>query len=80
MNDFDCCAAARELASMLVSAGFAEDADALEVAIEEGSTGTEIMMGLRFHAEDICRRLPLDEETKALAKGIVSRIEEALDS
>ena len=80
MNDFDCYVAARELASMLVSAGFADDARALGAAIEAGSTGTEILMGIRFHVADMARRLPLDAEAEDLARSIVSEIGKALDS
>ena len=80
MNDFDCCVAARELASMLVSAGFADDARALEAAIEAGSIGTEILMGIRFHVADMVRRLPLDAEAEELAKSIVTAIGKALDA
>lgn len=80
MNNFDFYAATRRLILLLMSAGFAEDAHALKAAIEEGSTGTEILMGIRFHVVDIGRRLPLDEEARSLAESIVSKIEEALGS
>ena len=80
MNDFDCYVATRELASIVVSAGFADDAHALESAIEAGSTSTEIPMGIRFHVADMVRRLPLDAEAEELAKSIVSAIDKALDA
>jgi len=79
MSRFDYYAAARKLISRLESAGHATEAASLNAAIEEGATGTEILMALRFHVADILERIPLTGDARALASRLLAELRDALD-
>jgi hypothetical protein len=49
----DFCAEAEAIAVALRGAGYHADADALRDAVRSGSTGTEILMALRWHLRQI---------------------------
>jgi hypothetical protein len=78
-SNFDHYATTRELISRLGSAGHVADAAALKMAIENGATGTEIFMALRFQLAKIIKRVPLTEDSRTLASTLLSELENALE-
>lgn len=78
MSDFDHYAAARRLISQLSHAGYTAEATSLNAAIEEGATGTEIFMALRFHLSKIIQSVPLKGESQILASRLLAELEDAL--
>lgn len=68
-----------ELAEQLRALTYVDWAERVEDAIESGSTATEILMALRWHAGEILAALPeLPQETQHLAFELVSSINEVL--
>lgn len=78
MTKYDHYAAARDLISQLDAEGYAEHASKLQAAMEEGATGTEIFMALRFHLSEIVQRVSLQGETKLRASRLLSELNNAL--
>ena len=79
MSNFDHYAAARELISQLAQTGYATESAALTAAMEEGATGTEIFMGLRFHLAEIIKRVPLAGDSRTLASRLLAELNDALE-
>lgn len=79
MKKYDHYAVAQELIFHLEKEGHANDAANLRAAMEDGSTGTEIFMALRFHLEDMLRKLYLKEDTHLKALRLLSELNDALD-
>lgn len=79
MSNFDYYAAAQELISRLENEGHAADAAKLRSAIEDGSTGTEILMALRFHLAEIIRQTPLKGESQIKASRLLAELNDALE-
>ena len=68
-----------ELDEQLRSLTYVDWAERVEDAIESGSTATEILMALRWHAVEVLSALPdLPEDTRHLAAELVRRISEAI--
>jgi hypothetical protein len=68
-----------ELAEQLRTLTYIDWAERVEDAIESGSTATEILMALRWHAGEVLAALPdLASPTRELAASIVSGINEIL--
>ncbi len=68
-----------ELAEQLRSLTYIDWAERVEDAIESGSTATEILMALRWHAGEVMAALPdLPNPTRDLAAAIVPGINEAM--
>jgi hypothetical protein len=78
MSNFDHYAAAKELISLLERDGRTTDASNLRSAMEEGSTGTEIFMALRFYLSEMIQRGQLEANLQALASKIVAEMDDAL--
>lgn len=78
MSNFDHYAATKDLISRLDTDGFGADASKLRSAMEDGSTGTEIFMMLRFHLLDIVQRVPLKGESKIRASRLLAELNDAL--
>jgi hypothetical protein len=78
MSKFDYYAEARDLISRLDSDGYDEDASKLRSAMEDGATGTEIFMALRFHLSEILRKIPLRDEVQIRASRLLSELNDAL--
>lgn len=78
MSKFDYYAAARDLITRLDSDGHGEYASKLRSAIEDGATGTEIFMALRFHLSEILRKIPLRDEVQIRASRLLSELNDAL--
>jgi hypothetical protein len=66
MNNFGVYAATRELISHLEHKGYQKEADTLRAAMEEGATGTEIFMALRYHLDEISTQVPLSGDIDAV--------------
>lgn len=79
MSNFDHYAAARELISRLGQAGYATEAAALKAAMDQGATGTEIFMALRFHLAEIIGRVPLEGDSQTLASRLLAELDDALE-
>jgi hypothetical protein len=70
---------AREIAGRLEQAGLAADARTLVDAIDAGSTGTEILMALRWQLRRIDEsRSHLDADIRARIRALASAIDRAL--
>lgn len=68
-----------ELAEQLRALTYVDWAERVEDAIESGSTATEILMALRWHAGEVLAALPeLPEGTQRLASDLVDSINEVL--
>jgi hypothetical protein len=78
MKRFDHYAATRDLISHLESDGYAADAAKLRSSMEDGATGTEILMALRFHLSEIVRLVPLDGESQIQASRLLVELNNAL--
>ena len=79
MSNFDHYAAARELVSRLAQAGYADEATAIQTAMEDGATGTEIFMALRFRLSGIIKQVPLVGGSRILASRLLTELDEALE-
>jgi len=79
MSNFDYYAAAEELISRLDQEGHVGEAAKLRAAIEEGSTGTEIFMALRFHLAEIIKRASLKGELQIKASRLLAELNDALE-
>lgn len=69
---------AHELIQSLIDAGLNEHADALTRSMDEGSTGTEIFMALRWHLERLLGSGACPEIAIAKAKRLFDEIDKAL--
>lgn len=78
MTNFDHYAAARTLISHLEHAGLASEAAALVAAMEDGATGTEIFMALRFHLSEILNRAHLPVDARKLASRLMNELDDTL--
>lgn len=71
---------AYEIAERLAKARELVWADTITSAIEDGATGTEILMALRFHLSRLLKSAtPPDSDTRSLARSLVVDLSEALD-
>lgn len=79
MTARDYYAEARELASRLTAEGFGDWAAGFEDAIKGGFTATEILMALRWQAQQLQGAgLPLTVEADSQLKSLLVGLEEAL--
>jgi hypothetical protein len=78
MSNFDYYAVARSLITLLGVEGHLSEAKKLKSALEDGSTGTEILMALRFHLKGCIQRVSLTAESQTLALRLLSELDKAL--
>jgi hypothetical protein len=78
MNNFDYYAAARSLIAQLTNDGYLAEASRLHAAVEGGATGTEILMALRFHLEQIIQHVPLRGESQIRASELLVELSDVL--
>lgn len=72
-------AEARELASRLSADGFGDWANRFEEAIRAGFTATEILMALRWQAQQLrSAELPLSVESERRLEALLAGLEEVL--
>lgn len=79
MTNFDYYAVARDLIARLYDAGRTADAAKLQSAIDEGSTGSEILMALRFYLLEIGQKTPFEGESQLLAALLISELNKVLE-
>lgn len=79
MNNFDHYAATRELIKDLHSKGHINEANLLLEAMENGATGTEIFMALRFHLLEILQQDRLEESSNVLAIKLIKELDRVLE-
>lgn len=72
-------AEAREVARCLQQDGFTAEASTLEEAIDSGSTGTEILMALRWHLQRIDQsNISASLQTRQRIRALVIAVDNAL--
>jgi hypothetical protein len=76
--NFDHCMEAKELASLLTKEGIGEYSDKLVDSIEQGSTGTEILMALKWHIERILVLDSISDMSKQKAKRLLRELDKSL--
>ncbi|MGZ4958436.1 MAG: hypothetical protein ACXV7J_04220 [Methylomonas sp.] len=79
MSTFDHYASSRELIKYLLENEYNEEANALMSAMENGATGTEIFMAMRFHLVKIINSVPLKGSSKLLASRLLTELNRALE-
>jgi hypothetical protein len=78
MSNFDYYTATYELAELLKKEKYFDEAALLLSDIENGSTGTEIIMMLRFHVDEMIKKLSLKVEVKKISQTLLSELDNAL--
>lgn len=79
MVKFDHYGAARELIAQLHQAGYISEAVALNAAIEDGATGTEILMQLRFQLKKLINKATLTKSLRTLTSALLTELDEVLE-
>jgi hypothetical protein len=78
MANFDYYAVAQDLISRLEAEGRTADAEKLWSAIDEGATGTEIFMALRFYLLEITKHASLEGELQLIVARLLAELNRAL--
>jgi hypothetical protein len=78
MNGYDHYIEAKSIVDCLGEEGFVEQATAVRNAIDNGVSGTEIFMQLRFYLTPLMANIQVDETTRFRIGVLVDKIEEAL--
>lgn len=80
MPIFDYIHAAKILSQQLSRAGYHEDAAAIDMALDEGSTGNEICMMLRYHLSSILDNDNFDESLKPQVAELYTELDSILNN
>ena len=75
---FDYYQEAEDLINMLSASSLEKYADALRKSMDEGSTGTEILMALRWNLEKMLSEAPISDILRAKAKNLKKEIDNSL--
>lgn len=75
MSNYDHYQEAKSIITMLQESSLANYSDLLQNAMDEGATGTEIFMALRWNLENLLKEDDLDD----LIKARITRLKEELD-
>ena len=78
MNTSDHYAKAQELADLLYQEGLSDYADLLINSMQEGATGTEIFMALRWNVKKIIDAKKCSDVTEAKARRLYWELDNAL--
>lgn len=78
MSSYDHYAVAKSIADQIEEEGFPEQAAAVRSAIDEGRSGTEIFMQLRFYLAPLQEGTQIDPEIQARISDLIDKINEAL--
>ena len=78
MNTYDHYEEARQVAALLKSEGFPEQAQQISTAMTDGKTGTEIFMILRFRLKPLLDLEGIPESTRQRMQLLYSKVDEAL--
>jgi hypothetical protein len=69
---------ARSIADQIEVDGFPDQAANVRAAIEDGRSGTEIFMQLRFYLSHIQEAVKVDDQTQIRIKILIDEINEAM--
>ena len=78
MSNYDHYAEAKSIADHIEADGFHDQAAAVRSAIDEGSSGTEIFMQLRFYLAPLQANVQIDPSTRSRIAMLISKINETL--
>jgi hypothetical protein len=78
MTNFDHIAAAREVIALLRECGRESDAKNLERSIEEGATGTEILMALRYYVSGFISGLPVGSQVLSISNQLLTELNKSI--
>jgi hypothetical protein len=78
MNSYDHYSEAKSIADRIEAEGFIEQAESVRRAIDEGRSGTEIFMQLRFYLSPLQECAQIDASTQSRIAVLVGKIDEAL--
>ena len=78
MNIYDHYAETQELADLLRKENLGDYADALVKAMQEGATGTEIFMALRWNVKNIVATKKCSDLTEVKARRLYQELDKAL--
>lgn len=78
MNKYDHYVEAQELIGMLRKEGLSNYADAMLKAMEEGSTGTEIFMALRWNVKNLIESRQCSNMAEIKARRLYQELDKAL--
>lgn len=67
-----------ELISMLKNTDIKHYGESLQRAMDEGATGTEIFMALRWHVRQLLAESSMDDVMRAKAKRLLNELDKAL--
>lgn len=79
MSNYDHYAEAKIIADRIEAAGFSDQAENIRHAIDDGRSGTEIFMQLRFYLEPLKADAEIDSETQSRISVLLDKINEALN-
>jgi hypothetical protein len=80
MSKFDYINAAKHLSEQLSQCGYKEDAESIEMALEEGSTGNEICMMLRFYIKNILDQKKISDPMKSKLTELYTEVDSILQN
>lgn len=78
MNNYDHYQEAKSIITMLQGTALNGYGDLLQNAMDEGATGTEIFMALRWNIEKLLKEDGLDDLTRVRAKQLWEELDKAL--
>jgi hypothetical protein len=78
MSSYDHYAEAKSIADRIEAEGFPDQAVAVRNAIDEGRSGTEIFMQLRFYLAPLQGNTHIDPTTQSRIGMLIDKIDEAL--
>ena len=78
MNNYDHYQEVKSIIAMLQGTSLCSYGDKLQNAMDEGSTGSEIFMALRWNIQKLLKEEDLDDLTKVKAKRLWEELDKAL--
>lgn len=78
MSGYDHYAEAKGIADQIEAVGFAAEAAAVRNAIDDGRSGTEIFMQIRFYLTPLLESSQIDASTQTRMAILIDKINEAL--
>lgn len=78
MNTYDHYAETQGLADMLRKEGLGDYSDALLKAMEEGATGTEIFLALRWNVKNLIEAEEFSDASEKIARQLLKELDLAL--
>lgn len=78
MTTYDHYAEAKQIAGLIENEGFAQQAGEVRHAIDDGRSGTEIFMQIRYYLSPLLEDERIDSVTRERIRILVEKINEAL--